>query len=102
MSSRLLHTRVREWRKRRGMTQAALASAAGVTRQTIIAIEKGRLNPSISLGLAIAETLQTAVEELFFLGEPVSLAISGTPSDPPSSVPPENEEEPPGAVWDFV
>ncbi len=84
------------------MTQAALASAAGVTRQTIIAIEKGRLNPSISLGLAIAESLQTAVEDLFFLGEPVSLTLPEAAFAPPASVESGNEEESAGAVWDFV
>lgn len=52
-----------------GITQAELAKAVGVARQTIIAIEQGRFNPSVRLALAIASTLKTTVEELFILDE---------------------------------
>ena len=52
-----------------GITQAELAKAVGVARQTIIAIEQGRFNPSVRLALAIARTLKTTVEELFILDE---------------------------------
>lgn len=52
-----------------GLTQADLAKAVGVTRQTIIAIEQGRFNPSVLLALRIAKVLGTNVEELFILEE---------------------------------
>jgi putative transcriptional regulator len=51
------------------MTQAELAKRAGVARQTIIAIEQGRFNPSVKLALLLAEALNTTVEKLFTLEE---------------------------------
>ncbi len=54
-------------RKATGMTQADLADEVGVTRQTIIAIEKGNYTPSVLLALKLAKTLNKKVEELFCL-----------------------------------
>ncbi len=51
------------------MTQQQLAAAVRVTRQTIIAIEKGNFNPSVKLALKIARALGATVEELFELEE---------------------------------
>jgi putative transcriptional regulator len=50
-----------------GMTQQELADRTGVTRQTILSIEKGRYNPSVGLALRLAHTFGIAVEELFEL-----------------------------------
>jgi putative transcriptional regulator len=47
------------------LTQAELAAGAGVTRQTIVAVEAGDYAPSVYLALAIAERLDSTVEELF-------------------------------------
>ena len=49
------------------MTQQQLASRVGVTRQTIIAVEKGEFNPSVRLALKMAKVFQVQVEELFNL-----------------------------------
>ncbi len=49
------------------MSQEALANAVGVTRQTIIALEKGKYMPSSLLALKLARFFDTAVEEIFFL-----------------------------------
>jgi len=49
------------------LTQQDMAERAGVTRQTIIAIEKGSFNPSVKLALKLAKILNTTVEELFIL-----------------------------------
>ncbi len=49
------------------MTQQKLAEAVQVTRQTIIAIEKGNFNPSVKLALKLARVLGATVEELFEL-----------------------------------
>lgn len=49
------------------MTQQQLAQKVGVTRQTIIAIEKGSFNPSVKLALKIAKVFSLSVEELFEL-----------------------------------
>lgn len=51
------------------MTQQELARRVGVTRQTVIAIEKGKYNPSVGLALRIASVFGMSVEELFSLDE---------------------------------
>jgi len=62
-----LHNRVRERRLQLELTQEVLASVVGVTRQTIIAIEKGGYTPSVELALKLARALQSPVEQLFWL-----------------------------------
>lgn len=52
-------------RLERGVTQEELAVALGVTRQTIIAIEKGNYSPSIHLVLNIARYFKQPVEKIF-------------------------------------
>jgi len=49
------------------MTQQELADLAGVTRQTIHSIERGRYNPSVGLALRLAEIFGVPVEALFEL-----------------------------------
>jgi len=49
------------------LTQQALADRAGVTRQTIISIEKGNYNPSVELALRLATIFGVRVEDLFEL-----------------------------------
>ena len=51
------------------MTQQQLAKEVGVSRQTIIAIEKGKFNPSVRLALQIAKYFNTRIEEIFYLEE---------------------------------
>jgi len=57
---------IRELRKERGATQEELAQAVSVTRQTIIAIEKGNYTPSVLLALKMAKYFNTSVELLFY------------------------------------
>lgn len=52
------------------MTQQELAGRVGVTRQTILAIERGNYNPSVELALRLARVFGTSVESLFQLDEP--------------------------------
>ncbi len=47
------------------MTQQELADRVGVTRQTILSIERGRYNPSVGLALQIADVFGVTVEDLF-------------------------------------
>jgi putative transcriptional regulator len=54
-------------RKTQGSTQEDLARAVGVTRQTIIALEKGNYVPSVRLALKIARHFGTSVEKIFTL-----------------------------------
>lgn len=49
------------------MTQEELATKAGVTRQTIVAIEKGKYSPSLELAFRIALVFDMPLEEVFFL-----------------------------------
>ena len=53
----------------RDMTQKALADAAGVSRQTINAIEQGEYNPTIKLCLTICRALGKTLDELFWEDE---------------------------------
>ncbi|HYD45893.1 MAG TPA: helix-turn-helix transcriptional regulator [Phenylobacterium sp.] len=58
--------RVRELREAAGpMSQAALAEAIGVTRQTVIAIEQGRYSPSLESAFRIARVFGVGVEDVF-------------------------------------
>ena len=53
-------------RAEKDMTQGALAEAAGVSRQTINAIEKGEYNPTINLCRSICKILGKTLDELFW------------------------------------
>lgn len=52
-------------RKKKNITQEEVALAVGVTRQTIIAVEKGNYTPSVLLALKLAAFFNTTVEKLF-------------------------------------
>ena len=56
---------VRERRQARELSQAELAAALGVSRQTINSIETGRYIPSLPLALGLARFFETTVEEMF-------------------------------------
>jgi putative transcriptional regulator len=62
---------VRMHRARLDLTQEELATALGVSRQTVHAIERGKAEPSIALALRLASLLGVGVGELFWLeGQP--------------------------------
>ncbi len=58
------------------MTQQELAEKVGVTRQTIIAMEKGKYSPSLELAFRIARAFNSPLEEVFSY-EPVEKASGG-------------------------
>ncbi len=65
--------RVRYFRFVHGeMSQAELADSVGVSRQTIVAVEKGNYNPSVDLALRLGKAMATTVEELFALEQEAS------------------------------
>jgi putative transcriptional regulator len=64
MEERIRNT-VCELRLSSGATQEDLASAVGVSRQTIIALEKGNYTPSVLLALKVAKFFKTPVEKIF-------------------------------------
>ncbi|HWP80136.1 MAG TPA: helix-turn-helix transcriptional regulator [Candidatus Acidoferrum sp.] len=57
-------------RKQMDMRQEDLAGRLGVTRQTIIAIENDKYDPTLSLAFKLADLLGTTVDELFSPGRP--------------------------------
>ncbi len=57
------------FRAQKGLTQQELADLAGVSRQTIISLERGRYNPSITLAFRLARLFGVTVEELFIYSE---------------------------------
>ncbi|WP_335869634.1 helix-turn-helix transcriptional regulator [Bacillus sp. 2205SS5-2] len=65
----VLKNRVKELRAKHNLTQSNLADKVEVTRQTIIALEKGSYIPSLLLAMKIAQTFQLPVEEIFYMGE---------------------------------
>lgn len=61
-----ISNRIRELREvAGGITQADLADRIGVTRQTVIAIEKGRYSPSLETAFRIARVLSIPIDEVF-------------------------------------
>ena len=64
-----MKNRIKERRRERGMTQQQLASALGVSRQTIISLESGKYNPSILLAHSIARLFDARIEDIFIFEE---------------------------------
>jgi len=61
-----MKTKINQYRTQMGMTQEELARKVDVARQTIIALEQGRYNPSLGLAHAITKALgKKHVEEVF-------------------------------------
>jgi putative transcriptional regulator len=56
---------VRELRTELGLSQVELAAAMGVSRQTVVSIEKGRYLPSLPLAITLARFFERTVEEVF-------------------------------------
>ena len=56
---------LRVCRARRDISQGELATAVGVSRQTIISIEKGRYDPSLELAFRLANYFEVPIEDLF-------------------------------------
>lgn len=60
-----MKNRLRVLRAERNWTQAELAATVNVTRQTVIAIESGKYDPSLPLAFAIARTFDQTIEDIF-------------------------------------
>ena len=64
-----MKNRITELRKTKHLTQQDLADLLGVTRQTIISLERGRYNPSITLAFKLAKTFEMHIEDIFIYEE---------------------------------
>ena len=60
-----MKNRIKELRARHNLTQEDLAKKAGVRRETIVFLEKGKYNPSLKLAHDISEILGVSIDELF-------------------------------------
>ncbi|GKV54542.1 transcriptional regulator [Sporosarcina sp. NCCP-2222] len=61
----MIKNRVKELRARFDLTQGELAEKVGVTRQTIVALEKGSYTPSLLLAMNLGEVFGLPIEEIF-------------------------------------
>lgn len=64
-----MKNRIRELRRIRGLTQADLAGAIDVSRQTIISIEADRYDPSLQIALRLSNFFSLPVEDIFKIGD---------------------------------
>lgn len=60
-----MQTKIKVYRAMHNLTQEDLAKAIGVTRQTVIAMEKGKYNPSLHLAFKIAHYFKVKIEDVF-------------------------------------
>ncbi|PIT92669.1 MAG: transcriptional regulator [Candidatus Harrisonbacteria bacterium CG10_big_fil_rev_8_21_14_0_10_42_17] len=60
-----VYNKVYELRNAKGVTQEELGTAIGVTRQTIIAIEKGNYTPSVLLAMKIGRYFKKPIDDIF-------------------------------------
>lgn len=60
---------IKEYRLAHNFSQDLLAEQLGVSRQTIISLEKGRYNPSITLAFKLARLFNCQIEEIFIYEE---------------------------------
>ena len=64
-----MENRVKVYRAMKDITQEGLAKAVGVSRQTVIAIEKGNYNPSLELAFKIVRFFNAKIEDVFVYGD---------------------------------
>jgi putative transcriptional regulator len=60
-----VQTKLKVYRAMHNLTQEDIAKAVGVTRQTVIAMEKGKYNPSLELAFKIARYFKVNIENIF-------------------------------------
>lgn len=66
MNKLIINNSIQELRNAKSITQQDLADAIGVTRATIIALEKGNYNPSLELVFRLAKFFNTHIEKIFY------------------------------------
>ncbi len=64
-----MKNRIKVYRAMHDLTQEGLANELGVTRQTILAIEKGKYDPSLDLAFKIARFFGVTIEDIFLYGD---------------------------------
>jgi len=70
MKKLVINNKVRKHRfLKEEMTQLELANELGVSRQTIVAIEKGKYSPSLELAFKLSRVFNMRIDDLFYIGE---------------------------------
>lgn len=64
-----INNKISELRAKKNMTQQELADEIGITRATVVALEKGSYNPSLELAFRLAKFFRMGVETIFFVDE---------------------------------
>lgn len=64
-----MKNRLRELRNERKLTQEQLSKKVGVSRQSIVAIETGKYDPSLALAFKLAREFDCAIEDIFLFNE---------------------------------
>ncbi|TFG57111.1 MAG: transcriptional regulator [Methanomassiliicoccus sp.] len=64
-----MHNRLRVYRSMTNLTQRGLAEKLGITRQTVLAIEKERYDPSLDLAFKMAAFFKVSIEDIFQYGK---------------------------------
>ena len=64
-----MENRIKEYRKKIGLTQEELANEVDVTRQTVISLENGKYIASLQLAIKLARFFKVSIEELFIYEE---------------------------------
>jgi putative transcriptional regulator len=72
-----MHNRIKELRARHDLSQLELARVAGVRRETIVFLEKGKYNPSLRLAHDIAKYFGLPIEEVFLFDDEAGRKRSG-------------------------
>jgi putative transcriptional regulator len=67
MTHPLVANKLRELREERGLTQERLAELVGLSRQSIISLERGRFLPSVETALRLSAALDVPLESIFWL-----------------------------------
>lgn len=65
MEAQIQNNKIKVFRAQHGLTQEELAEKIGVSRQTVVAIEKGKYLPTLGLAFSIAKIFGTTVDNLF-------------------------------------
>ena len=60
-----MKNKIKEFRKKKGLTQNELSELIGISRQAINAIEKDKFDPSLPTAFKLSELFKTSIEELF-------------------------------------
>ena len=74
----MIKNRIKVLRAEKDLTQSELAEKVGVTRQTILAIEKNKYVPSLLLAFKIARVFGQTVEEVFMYGKRKTAVVHST------------------------